>query len=118
MGRTLNPLFTSFSLRLNVTSVGAALQVEAERSRRVEPETGGPRRFEPNTASAGGLQSGDAFLLCSDGVSGSLEEAELIRLLGKGNPAAAAKALTEAAVRAGSRDNLTALCVQVQLRLF
>ena len=64
------------------------------------------------------LESGDRFLLCSDGVSGSLEEAEVIRLLGKGNPAAAAKALTEAAVRAGSRDNLTALCVQVQLRLF
>ena len=64
------------------------------------------------------LESGDRFLLCSDGVSGSLEEAELIRLLGKGNPAAAAKSLTEAAIRAGSRDNLTALCVQVQLRLF
>ena len=64
------------------------------------------------------LESGDRFLLCSDGVSGSLEEAELIRLLGKGSPAGAARALTEAAIRAGSRDNLTALCVQVQLRLF
>ena len=64
------------------------------------------------------LESGDRFLLCSDGVSGSLEEGDLIRLLGKGNPAAASRALTEAAVRAGSRDNLTALCLQVQLRLF
>ena len=64
------------------------------------------------------LESGDRFLLCSDGVSGSLEEGEMIRLLGKGKPAAAVRALTEAALRAGSRDNLTALCVQVQLRLF
>ena len=64
------------------------------------------------------LETGDRFLLCSDGVSGSLEEAELLRLLGKGKPASAAKALTEAAARSGSRDNLTALCVQVQLRLF
>lgn len=64
------------------------------------------------------LESGDRFLLCSDGVSGSLEEEALIRLLGKGKPAAAARALTEAALRAGSRDNLTVLCVQVQLRLF
>ncbi len=64
------------------------------------------------------LEAGDRFLLCSDGVSGSLEEADLIRLLGKGSPAAAAKALTEAAIRTGSRDNLTVLCAQVQLRLF
>lgn len=64
------------------------------------------------------LEAGDRFLLCSDGVSGSLEEAEMARLLGKGSPAAAARALTEAASRSGSRDNLTALCVQVQLRLF
>ncbi|MBR5700982.1 MAG: serine/threonine-protein phosphatase [Oscillospiraceae bacterium] len=64
------------------------------------------------------LETGDRFLLCSDGVSGCLEETELTGLLGKGKPAAAAKALTEAAIRAGSRDNLTALCVQVQLRLF
>ena len=63
------------------------------------------------------LESGDRFLLCSDGVS-VLPEAELARLLGKGKPAAAVKNLTEAAKKAGSRDNLTALCAQVQLRLF
>lgn len=64
------------------------------------------------------LEPGDRFLLCSDGVSGSLEEKEMIRLLGKGVPAAAAEALTDAAIRGGSRDNLTALCVQIRLRLF
>ena len=64
------------------------------------------------------LEAGDRFLLCSDGVSGSLEEEELMQLLGKGKPASAVQALEDAAVKAGSRDNLTALVAQVQLRLF
>lgn len=64
------------------------------------------------------LESGDRFLLCSDGVSGVLEETALRKLLGKGSPSAAAASLVEAAIQAGSRDNLTALCAQVQLRLF
>lgn len=63
------------------------------------------------------LEAGDRFLLCSDGVS-EIPDEELQRLLGKGSPAAAVKNLLEAAEKAGSRDNLTALCVQVQLRLF
>lgn len=64
------------------------------------------------------LEAGDRFLLCSDGVSGSLEERKLAFMLGKGSPAGAVKALTEAAIQAGSKDNLTALCAQVRLRLF
>ena len=64
------------------------------------------------------LEAGDRFLLCSDGVWDGLTETELSRLLGKGKPAAAAEALTEASSGAGSRDNLTALVAQVQMRLF
>ncbi len=75
-----------------------------------EALTPGFRRLE--------LEAGDRFLLCSDGVSGSLEEDRLLRLLGKGKPAAAVQALTEAAEKAGARDNLTAMAAQVQMRLF
>ena len=64
------------------------------------------------------LEGGERFLLCTDGVSGPLPEPELIRALGKGNPAAAVKALDAAAEQAGSRDNRTALVAQVQMRLF
>ena len=63
------------------------------------------------------LEAGDRFLLCSDGVS-ELPQGELTRILGKGSPAAGVKKLLEAAEKGGSRDNLTALCLQVQLRLF
>ncbi len=63
------------------------------------------------------LEAGDRFLLCSDGVSAAPDK-ELARILGKGSPAAAVKNLLEAAEKAGSKDNLTALCVQVQMRVF
>jgi serine/threonine protein phosphatase PrpC len=59
------------------------------------------------------LQSGDRFLLCTDGLSGELEPETIAELLGQGSVDEAAEALIEAAFAAGSRDNITAVVVEV-----
>ena len=65
--------------------------------------------------SQGELQSGDLFLLVSDGVHGSLPERELRQLLGADASAQAlSDEITRAALRRGSTDNVTALVVRVQ----
>ncbi len=50
---------------------------------------------------------GDRLLLCSDGCSGVLPDADLARLLGDGTPDYAAVTLVNAALDAGSTDNVT-----------
>lgn len=62
---------------------------------------------------------GDRFLLCSDGVSSMLEEAELTRVLRAARSASAcAETLIRLALKSGGRDNATALCAFVSFRLF
>lgn len=60
------------------------------------------------------VASGDRLLLCSDGVSGVLEE-DAIRdmLITGGDPRAVCLALVQAATEALSRDNMTALVVDI-----
>lgn len=57
------------------------------------------------------LQPGDGLLLCSDGISGVLDDVELARIVGENpdDPQACVSALRDAAVAKGSTDNLTAL---------
>jgi PPM family protein phosphatase len=62
------------------------------------------------------LQDGDRYLLCSDGLSGVLGPAELAATLAEVAIEAAAERLVEAAFAAGSRDNITAIVVQVHRR--
>lgn len=57
---------------------------------------------------------GDRFLLCSDGLYHALDGPTLGQLLGQGTAAEASRALIEAACRAGARDNVTAVVVEVQ----
>jgi serine/threonine protein phosphatase PrpC len=61
----------------------------------------------------GDLQIGDVFVLASDGVHGSLKEARLGELAGQGETSAAAAAIVQAALAAGSSDNATALVLRV-----
>lgn len=65
--------------------------------------------------SQGELHSGDLLVLISDGVHGSLPERELRQLLRQDMLTAQAlsESLTQAALRRGSTDNLTALVVRV-----
>jgi serine/threonine protein phosphatase PrpC len=56
----------------------------------------------------------DRFLLCSDGVHGVLPDAALTALLGRSeNLQACAEHIIEAALRAGSQDNVTAVVVEI-----
>jgi serine/threonine protein phosphatase PrpC len=62
----------------------------------------------------GDLQSGDCFLLVSDGVWAVLGDAAIRRiLLDETDPVSAAQALTHAAHLAGSQDNASALLVRI-----
>lgn len=55
------------------------------------------------------LRSGDRLLLCSDGLSNTLSEDELLQLSRTGrDPAAVCRALAERAVGKGARDNVSA----------
>lgn len=60
------------------------------------------------------LGSAERLLLCSDGVNGMIDDAEIARILGEcGDPRDAADKLVAAAVAAGGRDNATAVIVDV-----
>jgi serine/threonine protein phosphatase PrpC len=54
-------------------------------------------------------RAGDRLLLCSDGLSDVLEPERLAELLAEPDAARSADALVRAALRAGARDNVTAV---------
>lgn len=58
----------------------------------------------------GAVAAGDTFLLCSDGLTKALAEAEIAAYLDADEPALA---LIAAALAAGARDNVTAVVVRV-----
>ncbi len=65
-----------------------------------------PKRIPP--------QSGDRFMLCSDGVTDGLDNASIARILAdQNNPQDAAVALVAAAEAGGSKDNITCVVVHV-----
>lgn len=59
------------------------------------------------------LRRGDALLLCSDGLTDMLGD-EAVASLIRGDPAGIARALVDAALAAGGRDNVTALVARVE----
>lgn len=61
----------------------------------------------------GDLYEGDRFLLCSDGLSGVLSDAEMSMALDSYGGEGACAALVDAALRAGAPDNVS--CVTVSL---
>jgi len=66
----------------------------------------GPLELDKNSAE---LAQGDMFLLCSDGLHGALQDTAIARMLSAG---ADAESLIEAALDAGSRDNVTAVLIR------
>lgn len=56
---------------------------------------------------------GDAFVLCSDGVHGVLDDRHLLEIVASHSVELAAERLVAAALAAGSRDNVTAVVVRV-----
>ena len=57
------------------------------------------------------LQSGDRFLLCSDGLYNAIDEAAIAAALADGDAQGAARELMRRALAAATRDNVTALVV-------
>lgn len=58
---------------------------------------------------------GERFLICSDGLTGELEDAAIHEILtATADPALAAASLVQAAIRGGGRDNITAIVVVVE----
>jgi protein phosphatase len=62
----------------------------------------------------GSIEPGDAFLLCTDGLVGMIEESRLAEILRLGPPTAdTLRAMIEAANEAGGFDNITAVLVSI-----
>ncbi|MGO8685672.1 MAG: PP2C family protein-serine/threonine phosphatase [Candidatus Dormibacteria bacterium] len=63
------------------------------------------------------IAAGDVLVLCSDGLWEPIADAEIARLAGGGaSPGEAARRLVEAALAAGSTDNVTAVVARVDPR--
>jgi protein phosphatase len=59
------------------------------------------------------VQAGDRVMLCSDGASGALTDDQLAALLGEGSVDSASVSLVQAALDAGSTDNVTVIVAEV-----
>ena len=68
----------------------------------------GTRELEPDLFVIG-LQAGDRLMLCSDGITASLDDGRLADILAAGTPDFAAVELTRASLEAGTTDNVTCI---------
>lgn len=74
--------------------------------------------LQPELGVSTSLKPGDCFLLCSDGLYDGLTDDRIETILsGRGAAPEKAEALVQQALEAGSRDNVTALVVQLQNRM-
>jgi protein phosphatase len=74
---------------------------------------GGPGFTEPDLFWLP-VVAGDRLLICTDGINGLIDDAEIQRILAaEPDPAAAARALVAAALDAGGEDNATAVVLHV-----
>ncbi|MCB9420408.1 MAG: serine/threonine-protein phosphatase [Ardenticatenaceae bacterium] len=62
------------------------------------------------------LRAGDTYLLCSDGLHGVLSIEQLFMLMKDNSPQAAADAMVKAAIEAQTRDNVTAVVVDSNVK--
>ncbi len=72
---------------------------------------GGANQFVEPQVGAVGCEPGDIFLLCTDGLTDGLYDAQMVEIL-RANDNSAQK-LVEASIKNSGRDNTTALVVQV-----
>lgn len=65
-----------------------------------------PKQLQP--------QTGDRFLICTDGVTGGADDSTIAKLLGNGSdPQKTAEAIVQAATDGGSKDNITGVVLFV-----
>jgi serine/threonine protein phosphatase PrpC len=60
----------------------------------------------------GELEAGDTFVVCSDGLTGPVEDAEILHSIESHPPQAACDALIDMALERGASDNVTVIVVQ------
>ncbi len=114
--QSIRRLTTDHSLVQRLIETGQITPEEARHhpQRNVIYRTMGDKsKVEPdiNTYS---LNTGDRILLCSDGLSGMVTDADIQRLvLASPNPQAACDALINAANAAGGEDNITAILIEL-----
>jgi protein phosphatase/serine/threonine-protein phosphatase Stp1 len=106
---------TDHSLVQELIASGAITEAEAERHPQANVITraiGAPDDLGDMDKVTGAIAAQDRFLLCSDGVTKAVPDAALAGVLAAatGNPA---QVLIEHAMAAGSRDNVTAIVVDV-----
>lgn len=114
LGGTLYPLTEDHTFGQTLLSGGAMTWEEVQRHPQrnlLMRALGVYPKVEVDTAYLD-IAPGDVFLLCSDGVHGLVDDAQLAMALGK-HAEFAARTLIDAALDAGGRDNATAVVVQV-----
>jgi len=57
------------------------------------------------------IRPGDVFLVCSDGLHGYVDEADITRLIGRGSPERASEELVELTLANGAPDNVTVIAI-------
>ncbi len=115
-GGELNALTTDHTFAQGLLDAGAINEEEA----RVHPQRNVVTRALGQTLKQLSCRSiypqpGDRYLLCSDGISGVLEDSSLLAIM-ETQPDAetCAQAMVDTAIGAGSRDNLTVVLVDVE----
>lgn len=112
----LSPLTRDHSLVQALVDSGALTPSEAKSSRRgnvITKAVGVDPALELDMVQ-GPLRDGDLFLLCSDGLTGVLDEAEIAALLAPPDPDACAERLVAAALSRGAPDNVTVVLVRAE----
>ncbi|ONG52008.1 protein phosphatase [Pseudoroseomonas deserti] len=111
-GGVLKPLTRDHSLVQQMVDAGELDAEEAEQHPQANVilrAIGGGEAGAELEKISGAVLPGDLFLLCSDGLFKAVPEASLAQLLGQG---ADARALIQAALKAGARDNVSAIVLR------
>lgn len=111
----LRRLTTDHSLVQEMADAGQLTPEEAARhpDRNIVTQAIGGGRFLLGVR-AGNICPGDRFLLCSDGLTNMVNDAEIARELADGAPQDAAERLRELVLARGAIDNVTILIVDVE----
>jgi protein phosphatase len=94
---------------------GALTEEDAERSpyRNVITRCLGPEPAVTPETRREALQAGDSLLLCSDGLTGLVRDAEIAAVVAAGPPSFACRELIDRANNGGGPDNVTAAIVRI-----
>lgn len=89
-------------------------QMQTHPNQKLITRTLGNKDFVAPDIIEGGLQPGDRFLLCTDGLTKELTDARIAEIMGKETPPDALCAeLVDQALQSGGKDNITVIAVHI-----